>query len=123
MTTWNNILSNYSFDSKFYNEHCDPADLCNPFVDVVPNYPIPAFRPKYNRFVDHSYNDVLVRILPSKDTLYDFPVSVYVTYLDMTSQGKQCIYFSNYHIFFFIFVQSFRFCPNAHAPCLAFEQN
>ncbi len=68
MTTWN--------DSKFYNEHCDLVDLSNPFVDIVPSYPIPAVRPDYNRFVDHSYNNVLAPILPSKDTLYDFPVSV-----------------------------------------------
>ncbi len=63
MTTWDDILSHYTFDSKFYTEHCDPADLRKPFVDVVPIYPIPAFRPNYNRFADHTYDTFLAQIL------------------------------------------------------------
>ncbi len=51
MATWDAILSYYSFDSKNYSESSDPADLSKAFVDVVPEYPIPAFRPNSNRFL------------------------------------------------------------------------
>ncbi len=122
MTTRDDIQSHYTFDSKFYTEHYDPSGLRKPFVDVVSSYPTPAFRPNYNRFANHTYNIVLAPILPSADTLYDFPVSVYLTYLDRISSGRQRIYFRNFHNFFII-VQSFRFPQNAHAQCLAFGQN
>ncbi len=95
MTTWDDILIHYVFDSKFYD--CDTAGLRKPFVDVVPSYPIPAFRPNYNRFADHTYNNVLQPIHPSTETLFDFLVSVDVTYLDETSSKRQHICFSYYH--------------------------
>ncbi len=106
MTTWDNILSHYTFDSKFYTEHYDPADLCKPFVDVVPSYPIPAFRPNYNRFAHHTNDNVLAPILPSADTLYDFHVSVYVIYLDRTSSWRQRIYFSKFNNFLSLYNHS-----------------
>ncbi len=43
MATWDAILSHYSFNSKNYSESSDPADLSKAFVDVMPEYPIPAF--------------------------------------------------------------------------------
>ncbi len=95
MITWDNILSQYIFGSKFYILHCDPADL-QTFVDVVPSYPIPAFRPNYNHFADHTYDNILAPILPSTNTLYYFPVTVDVTNLDRPSSGRQRIYFSNF---------------------------
>ncbi len=99
MTTWNDILSYYSFDSKLYDELCDPAKFCMAFVDVVPSYPIPYFRPNYNNFAYHEYDNIFSPILPSTETLFDFPVSVDVTYLGETSSGRQCICFSKYHNF------------------------
>ncbi len=50
MATWEAILSHYSLDSKNYSESSDPADLSKAFVDVMPEYPIPDFRPNSNRF-------------------------------------------------------------------------
>ncbi len=43
MATSDAILSHYSFDSKNYSESSDSADLRKTFVDVVPEYPLPAF--------------------------------------------------------------------------------
>ncbi len=106
MTTWDNILSHYSFDSKLYDELYDPADLRKPFVDVVPSYPIPAFRPNYNRFDDYEYDNILSPILPSIETLFDFPVSVDVTYLDETSSWRQGICYSKYHNFLSLYNHS-----------------
>ncbi len=83
MATWDDILFHYSFVSNTYLEKSDPADLRKPFVDFVPNYPIPSFRPNFNRFLNHEYHHIFSSILPSTDTLYDFPVSVEVTYLDV----------------------------------------
>ncbi len=97
MTTWDDMLLHYSLDSKLYDELCDPADLGKPFVDVVPSYPKAAFRPNYNCFVDHEYDNILSPILPSSETLFDFPVSVDVTYLGETSSRRQHICFSKYH--------------------------
>ncbi len=91
MTTWDNILSHYSFYSKLYDELCNPADLHKPFVDIVPSYLIPAFRPNYKCFAYHEYDNILSPILPSTETLFDFPVSVDVTYLDETSSRRQRI--------------------------------
>ncbi len=102
MATWENILSHYSFVSKTYSEQTDPADLHKPFVDVVPHYPIPAFRPNSNHFLHHEYQHILSPILPSTETLYDFPISVEVTYLDVFSARRQRIIFSKYHNFFYL---------------------
>ncbi len=106
MTTWDDILSHYTFDSKSYIEHCEPANLHNLFVDVMPSYPIPAFKPNYNRFTDHTYYNVLASILPSTNILYDFPVTVNVTYVDRTSSGRQSIYFSNFNNFLSLYNHS-----------------
>ncbi len=106
MTTCDDILSHYSFDSKFYDELCDPADLRKPFVDIVPSYPILAFTPNYNHFADHEYANILSPILPSTETLFDFPVSVNVTYIDETSSRRQCICFSKYHNFLSLYNHS-----------------
>ncbi len=85
MATWDDILSHYSFDSKHYSELTDPANLRKPFADVVPDYPLPAFRPKSNRFLYHECNNILSPILTTTNTLYNFPISVYLTYLDVIS--------------------------------------
>ncbi len=106
MTTWDDIFSHYSFDSKLYDELSDPGDLRKPFVDVVPYYPIPAFRPNYNRFADREYDNILTSILPSTETLLDFPVSIDVTYLDETSSRRQHICFSKYHNFLSLYNHS-----------------
>ncbi len=97
MATWDAILSHYSFDSKNYSETSDPADLSKAFVDVNPEYPIPTFRPNSNHFLHQDYNHVLSPILTTTNTLYDFPVSVELTYLDVLSARRQCILFSKYH--------------------------
>ncbi len=81
MTTWDAILSHYSFDSKNYSESTDPADRRKAFVDIMPELPIPAFRPNSNHFLPQDYNHVLSPILTTTTTLYDFPVSVELTYL------------------------------------------
>ncbi len=99
MTTWDTILSHYSFNSKNYSESSDPADLSKAFVDVVPEYAIPAFRRNSNCFLHQDYNHVLSTILTSSNTLYDFPVSVELTYLDVLSTRRQRILFSKYHNF------------------------
>ncbi len=106
MATWDNILSHYSFDSKHYSELTDPADIRKPFVDVVPDYPIPAFRPNSNRFLHREYNNVLSPILITANTLYDFPISVDMTYLDVISTRTQCILFSKYHNFLSLYNHS-----------------
>ncbi len=74
MATWDDILSHYSFNSKTYSELTDPADLRKPFVDFVPDYSIPEFRPNSNRFHHHEYYNILSPILTSTNTLYDFPI-------------------------------------------------
>ncbi len=99
MATWDNILSHYSFNSKTYSELTDPADLRKPFVTDVPDYPIPAFRPNSNCFLHHEYHNILSPILTSTNTLYDFPVNVETTYLDVFSARKQRLIFSKYHNF------------------------
>ncbi len=99
-------LVTYSFDSKLYDELCDPAELCKPFVDVVPSYPIPAFRPNYNCFIDHEHDNILSPILPSNENLFDFSVSVDVTYLDKTSSRRQRTCFSKYHNFLSLYNHS-----------------
>ncbi len=76
MASWNDILSHYSFVSKTYSEQSDLADLHKPLLDFVPNYPIPAFRPNSNHFIHDEYQYKLSPILPSTETLYNFPVSV-----------------------------------------------
>ncbi len=83
MATWDNILSHYSFNSKTLSDLTDPADLHKPFVDILPDYPIPAFRPNSNRFLHHKCHNILSPIFTSTNTLYDFPVSVGMTYLDV----------------------------------------
>ncbi len=63
--TSDNILSNYHFDSNLYSENSDPTDLSNPLVSISPSYPILAYQPNRNRFLDHDYSKVLSVILPS----------------------------------------------------------
>ncbi len=45
-------------------------------------------------------------ILPSTETLYDFPVSVEVTYLDVSSARRQRILFGKYHNFLSLYNHS-----------------
>ncbi len=72
MATWDAILSHYSFDSKNYSEISDLADISKAFVDVEPEYPIPAFRPNSNLFLHQAYHHDLSPILTNTNTLYDF---------------------------------------------------
>ncbi len=106
MTTWDAILSHYSFDSKHYSELTDPANLNKPFVDVVPEYPIPAFRPNSNHFLHQDYSNVLSPILTTTNPLYNFPISVKMTYLDVLSTRRQCIIFSKYYNFLSLYNHS-----------------
>ncbi len=99
MATWDAILSHYSFDSKKYLEISHAADLSKAFVDVEPEYPIPAFMPNSIRFLHQAYHHVLSPILTTTNTLYDFPVSVELTYLHVLSTRRQRILFSKYHNF------------------------
>ncbi len=106
MATWDAILSHYSFDSKNDSESSDPVDLSKAFVDVMPEDPIPAFRPNSNRFLHKDYNHILLTILTTTNTWYDFPVSVELTYLDVLSTRRQCILFSKYHNFLSLYNHS-----------------
>ncbi len=106
MATWDTILSHYSFDSKHYSEFTDPANLSKPFVDVVLEYHLPAFRPNSNRFLHQDYSNVLSPIITTTNTLYNFPISVEMTYLDVLSTSRQCILFSKYHNFLSLYNHS-----------------
>ncbi len=106
MATWDAIHSHYSLDSKHYSEFTDPADLSKAFVDIVLEYPIPAFRPNSNHFLLQDYNHVLSLIITTTNTLYDFPVSVELTYLDVLSTRRQHILFSKYHNFLSLYNHS-----------------
>ncbi len=68
-------------------------------MDVIPDYPFPAFRPNQNRYLYESYVNVLALIIPSSNILYDFPFRVDVTYLNSESSWRQRIYFTKYHSF------------------------
>ncbi len=106
MATWDAILSHYSFDSKNYSESSDLADHSKAFVDVMPEYPIPAFKPNTNPFLHQDYNHVLSPILTTTNTLYDFPVTVELTYLDILSTSRQYILFSKDHNFLSLYNHS-----------------
>ncbi len=97
MITWNDILLQYQFKDNSYEEHSDPSDLKNYFVEVIPKYRFQALNPKFNHVLAHSYYNMLLHIFPSDDILYDFPVSVIITYLSSHYTGRQFIYFSNIH--------------------------
>ncbi len=120
MATWDYILSLYSFDSKHYSELTDPANLHKPFVDVMPDYPIPAFRPNSNRFLHHEYNNVLSPILTTTNTLYDFPINVDMTYLDVISTRIQRIIFSKYNNFLSLYNRSDFI--KMHMQCMALRE-
>ncbi len=72
------------------------ANLLWTLCPVTPYQPLDQ---TINRFIEHDYDNILSPILPSTETLFDFPVSVDVTYLDETSSSRQRIYFSKYHNF------------------------
>ncbi len=97
MANWDYILSHYSFNSTTCSELTHPAHLGKPFVDVVPDYPIPAFRPNSNCFLQYEYHNILSPIITSTNTLYDFPIGVEMTFLDVFSARRQCIIFSKFH--------------------------
>ncbi len=82
MASWNSILSHYTFDSKFYMQSSDPKDLSKSVVDAVPEYPFLAFEPNQNCFLYESYDNILAPIIPSSETLHDFPFNVDVTYFN-----------------------------------------
>ncbi len=104
--TYDDILSNYHFDSKLYSENTDPTDLSNPLVSTSPSYPIPTFQPNRNRFLDHDYSNVLSIILPSPVQMFDFPVCVAITYYDVMTSRRQRIYFNYLHSFLSLYVHS-----------------
>ncbi len=62
--SWDDILSNYHFDSNLYSKNSDPTDLSNPLVSIFPSYPILAYQPNRNWFLDHDYSKGLSVILP-----------------------------------------------------------
>ncbi len=100
MASWNAILSHYSFDSKKYSEISHPANLSKDFVNIEPENTLPAFRPNSNCFIHQAYHHVLSSILTTTNTLYDFPVSVELTYFDVLPARRQHILFSKYHNLF-----------------------
>ncbi len=77
MITWNNILSQYQFQNPSYEEHCDPSDLKNYFVEVIPKYPFQALT-----------------------------VSVILTHISSHHTGRQHIYLSNIHNFLSLYNHS-----------------
>ncbi len=106
MISWNDVLLQYQFPSKCYEEHCDPFNLQNYFVDVIPKYPFPALHPTSNRLVVYLCNNVLLSIHLSDDMLYDFPVLVILTYISSHCTRRQCIYFSKIHGFLSLYDHS-----------------
>ncbi len=68
-------------------------------------YPL-TFRPNSNRFIHQAYHHVLSPILTTTNTLYDFPVSVELKYLDVLSARRQRILFSKYHNFLSLYNHS-----------------
>ncbi len=106
MPAWDAILSHYSFDSKHYSELSNRADLSKAFVDVMTEYPIPAFKQNSNRFLHENYSNVLSPILTTVTTLFDFPASVDVTYLDVNSPGRQRLLFGKYDSFLSLYNHS-----------------
>ncbi len=106
MISWSDILSQYQFPSNSYEEHSDPSNLQNFFVDVIPKYPFPAHHPTTNCLMAHWYHNVLLIILPSDDMLYVFPVLVIFTYIFSHYTGRQCIYFSKIHCFLSLYNHS-----------------
>ncbi len=101
MASWDSILSHYTFESKLYTKSSDTTDLGNSFLDTISEYPFPAFRPNLNRFLYESYYNILAPIIPSSETLLDFPFSVDVTYFNNESSGRQRVYFTKYHSFLY----------------------
>ncbi len=75
-------------------------------MDVIPKYPFPAHHPNTNRLVAHSYDNVLLIILPSDDMLYVFPVLAIYTSIFSHYTGRQCIYFSKIHSFLSLYNHS-----------------
>ncbi len=106
MASWDSILSHYTFDSKLYTESSDPTDLRNSFVDTIPEYPFPSFRPNQNCFLFESYDNILASIMPFTETLLDFPFSVDITYFNSDFSGRQRIYFNKYHSFLYMYNHS-----------------
>ncbi len=47
--------------------------------------------------LQHSYQDILLPILPFEDDLYDFPILVILYYIPSHETGRQRIYFSTLH--------------------------
>ncbi len=103
LDSWKEVLSHYQFPSNSYEEHCDPSNLQNFFVNVIPKYPFPTHHPTSNHLVVHSYHNVLLPILPSDDMLYDFLVLVIFTYISSRYTGRQRIYFSKIHSFLYLY--------------------
>ncbi len=106
MISWNDVLSEYQFPSKSSEEQCDPSNLQNFFVNVIPKYPFPAHHPTSNRLVVHTYHNVLLPILPSDNVLYDFPVLVIFTYISNHYTWRQHIYFSKMYSFLSLYTYS-----------------
>ncbi len=104
--TWEDILSNYHFDTNLYSENSNPTDLSNPLVSISPSNPIPAYQPNRNRFLDHDYSKVLSVILHSPVRMFNFPVCVIITYYDVMMSRRQCIYFNYIHSFLSLYNHS-----------------
>ncbi len=114
MTSWNDILYQYQFQTTFYEEHSDPSDLTNYFVEIIPKYPLPAFDQNSICLVVHSYHNLLLNILPSDDIRYDFLVSVCFTYFSSQHTGRQLIYLSTLHSFLALYNHSDFLIGRAH---------
>ncbi len=87
-------------------------------MDTVPEYHFPAFRPNQNRFLFESYDNILAPIMPSSETLLDFPFSVDITYFNSESLGRQRIYFTKYHSFLNVYNHSDFVKMHMHNACL-----
>ncbi len=106
MTTSDDILFHYSFDSKHYSELTDPAKPPQTFCGHVPDYPMPVFSANSNHFLQYKYNNILLPILTAANILYDFPISVDMTYPDVISSRRQRILFNKYHNFLYLYTHS-----------------
>ncbi len=88
MATWDAILS--------------PISLIQNIIRNLLTQLTLAFRPNSNCFLHQDYNHVLT----TTNTLYDFPISVELTYLDVLSTRRQLILFSKYNNFLSLYNHS-----------------
>ncbi len=116
MHSLKDVIWKYHFDTDQYDEHSDPSDLRNYYIDIFPKYPFPSSCIDDNNFKAHSYRHILPPNLSWKDHFHDFPVSVLFTYKYDSLTGRQHIYFSKNHTFLALYNHSDFLKMHLHWP-------